>query len=460
MGARHSYPRWNREEAVRILGFAREKTDAYRADQRFDFDDFLTNVRKTYDAQEGTLYCVPLPQISQGDSSAVAPASWEQLLINPRTADKLFHHSTVTKLKRTDVTEGEKRWIDYDLVVRRTDRGDAVRTIHIRLDAQTRLPAQWDEESQDGTRATTQFDYPSKGPRTIYELGVPIAARVVDRMPSGDLARITLALKADRVRFDDYDAIVETRSNNPRIKFSYVSGLNMDVKRVRRRGTRYRVDALITAKPGLHDPKANEDLSKWWHDNRENFWSVPQLICDGHDHYFYRMVRERLGRGQEPDTDVVLLHKLPVESPADDPPATWPNLMSEFFCRPYLVATQTRDLQLDMKPKDGPEGTWPVIDTSTGADRRGEICRYWFSPKFDFAARTAVIHVFERNTNKLAFIDTEEFDDFAPSPGGIWYPRTVRRTTTADGKFPQVTKYYLDFDVKLTDDLFQPVHTP
>ena len=438
-----------------------KKLAAYRADQRFGFEDFLTNVQKTYDAKEGAVYCIPLPQISQdGASTRLAPATWPQLLMNPRTADKLFHNETVTKLKRADVAEGDKRWIDYDLVVRRTDR-DAVRTIHIRLDAQTRLPAEWDEEFQDGTRTMTQFDYPSTGPRTIYELGVPKTARVVDRMPSGDLARIALALKAGRVRFDDYDTIVESRSSDPRIKVSFATGLNLNVKRVRRRGDCYRVDALIVSKPGLQEPKANEDMSKWWHDNREKFWSVPQLICDGRERSFYRMVRDRLVPGQEPDTDVVLLHKWPVEGSADDPPATWPQLMPEFFCRPYLVATDTRELQLDTKPTDGPGGTWRVIDTSTSADRGGEQCRYWFDPKFDLAARKSVTHVFDQKSNKLAFIDTEEFEDFSRSPGGIWYPRTVRRTTKTEEKFPQVTKFYLDFDVKLSDDLFQPpVRTP
>jgi len=437
-----------------------KKLAAYHVDRRFGFDDFVTKVSKTFDAQEGTLYCVPLPQLFQEDSQRLAPAAWEQLLMNSRTADKLFHNETVAKLKRTNVVERGKRWIDYDVVVRRTDRRDTVRTIHIRLDGQTRLPTRWDEELQDGRQVMTRFDYPSTGPRDIYDLGVPKTARVVDRIPSGDLVHVASALKAGRVRFDDYDAIVENRSTDPRIKVSYAAGLNMNVRRVRRRGGRYRIDALVIAKPALQEPKPNADMAKWWHDNRENFWSVPNLICDGQERYFYRMLRDRVVPGQKPDTEVVLQTQLPVDGSADDPPATWPQLMPEYFCRPYLEATNTRDLHLDTKPTDGPAGTWRVIDTSTSTDRGGELYRFWFDPKLDFAARKTITRVFEHESSKLAYIDTDEFDDFAQSPSGIWYPRTGRRTTTTDERFPQVTKFYLDFDVKLSDDLFQPVHTP
>lgn len=437
------------------------KLVAYRAGQRFGFEDFLTKVSTTYDTKEGTVYCVPLPQISTADSTArFAPATWPQLLMNPRTADKLFHNETVTKLKQTDVEEGHKRWIDYDLVVRPTGRGDAVRTIHIRLDAETRLPARWVDELPNGTRTTTQFDYPQTGPASIYALGVPQTARVVDRMPGADLARIAAALKAGRVRFDDYDAIVDCRPTTPQIRVSYATALNMNVKRVRRRGNRYRVDALIVSKPGVQEPKANEDMSKWWRDNRENFWTVPQLICDGHDRYFYRMLRDVVVPGKEPDTEVVLQHKSPVQGAANDLSVPWVHLMPEFICRPYLVATRSRELQLDRRPAGGPPGAWQVIDSSTSGKNRGELSRYWFDPKLDFAARKALSHVFDHASHKLAYVDTQEFDDFARSPGGTWYPNTVRRTTQAGEKFPEVTKFYLNFAVKLTDDLFQPVHTP
>ena len=51
------------------------------------------------------------------------------------------------------------------------------------------------------------------------------------------------------------------------------------------------------------------------------------------------------------------------------------------------------------------------------------------------------------------------------SPQGIWYPTLMRHISVIERNgekktIETITRHYLDFDVKFTDDLFKPVERP
>ena len=46
--------------------------------------------------------------------------------------------------------------------------------------------------------------------------------------------------------------------------------------------------------PDVEAPAEGADMAKWWNENREKFWSVPMLICDGRTYTTYLMVDDRL----------------------------------------------------------------------------------------------------------------------------------------------------------------------
>jgi hypothetical protein len=51
------------------------------------------------------------------------------------------------------------------------------------------------------------------------------------------------------------------------------------------------------------------------------------------------------------------------------------------------------------------------------------------------------------------------------SPHGIWYPTRIRHSSVIEHKgkkhnIETVTRHYLDFDVRSSDDLFKPVNRP
>ena len=61
-----------------------------------------------------------------------------------------------------------------------------------RVDPNTELLSlvRWECDTKGQHIATEcRFDYPEKGPADVYDLGVPKTAKLVDRVPTADLAR-------------------------------------------------------------------------------------------------------------------------------------------------------------------------------------------------------------------------------------------------------------------------------
>ena len=107
------------------------------------------------------------------------------------------------------VADAGHRWLDYHLTVAEPGSGHPVRML-FRVDAVTKLPSLSRIERQhEGKPSTveTQFDYPDAGPADLYALGVPRAAKRVDRVLVGDLKRIVETIRAGRVRMDNYRAV-------------------------------------------------------------------------------------------------------------------------------------------------------------------------------------------------------------------------------------------------------------
>lgn len=426
----------------------------------FRYHDRQLEVTTQYDSEEGIVYRVPELKLPGDEQRAYQDAQvFEQLLMDQNDAAHAFPGEKVVQGGKKELTENGKRWIEYAFTLERRYEPLTSRAMTVRVDAESRLLHSWTIRESHGLTAVTRFDYPDSGPADIYALGVPRSAKIVDRIPRGDLARIDAAMKAARRRFDDYDAIVVQHTEGRRTSYERLT--NLSVKRVRRRGGQLRVDMLLTAKPGLEPPKPDADMSRWWKENREKYWSVPLQVCDGTTVYFYLMVDDRLRPDQAPNTAVELRSKRAMRLPADDPPVEWPHLMPEHYSHPHLWTSEAkREITLDADPGDGPEGSIRLIVTESEGlyDRpAGERYRYWIDPELGYALRKSVSTVFEPRSSEIAYIDTVEFDQFAQSPGGAWYPTVATRTTTRPEGIRQVTEFYLDFDSELPDEVFQPV---
>ena len=152
-----------------------------------------------YDAKEGTIYRVPSLRLREGRfTEARLPGLLDRIIADKADSRDLFYGERVVKAERHEEEQNGKQWLDYLIHLERIDNSSLNRTMRIRLDRATQLPELWEERRVNGAAAVTRFDYPDSGPRNIYELGVPKTAKLIDRVPKGDLARIVAAQKADR----------------------------------------------------------------------------------------------------------------------------------------------------------------------------------------------------------------------------------------------------------------------
>jgi hypothetical protein len=122
-------------------------------------------------------------------------------------------------------------------------------------------------------------------------------------------------------------------------------------------------------------------------------------------------------------------------------------------------------VELDPHPADSPADSLLVQYLATDAlkqDRAFRDCRYWVDPAKGYVTRRYVL-ADARNPDGSASTDTYTMEELERSPRGIWYPTLVRRKVTqvpppdAPNYVDEtVTRYFLDFDAGITDELFRP----
>ncbi len=177
--------------------------------------------------------------------------------------------------------EGGRQWLDYRLTVRHSKVPDPMYLL-FRVDPKTMLPHLCRVEGKwQGKSVTTEqrLDYPAQGPASVYELGVPQTAKLVDRVPSDDIVRILETIRAGRQRMDDYRATVVDRMDDP----DNLWWINERPMMFYRKGDKTRVDnALWTGDyPFVDKPADGANMEKWWRKRAEDFVFCPFYITHG-----------------------------------------------------------------------------------------------------------------------------------------------------------------------------------
>lgn len=323
------------------------------------------------------------------------------------------------------------------------------------VEADSQLLLTMEEQHSSGLRTHTVFDYPDSGPTDVYAIGVPRDTEVIDRIASSDVQKIAADWSKARVDFDDYDLISVQVPEG--LNSSVVTGLNASIKRVRRKGQLYRVDMLLKAKDSLEPPEPNENMDEWWAANRDQYWSVPMLICDGSKIVTYKMVSSRIGKGK-PNLAVRIRSEHPVNGVGEDRPVSWPHLMPEYACRPHLWTTiPDRQFEFEPIPEDGPDGSVRLVVSKPDAFVSPERHRYWMNAEKDCVVTNVVQPVFRDHGAEVAYIDQEVHSDFRQSPSGFWYPtKTVR--TAGESARSQIRTFHVTFTGTLDETLFDPAH--
>ena len=419
-------------------------TNSISASRRGDaseYHDLALRIVMKYVPADGAIYRLRAsPELPKQD-----PDFFRDLLETKGPAKSPFPGMDLVAQRRREVVENGRAWVDIELTLK-VIGGDRKQDLTFRVDPVTKLPHSCVFQSIEGPIGTTLFDYPDRGPTDLYDLGVPRTAKVVDRLPADDLDAVLAGLKAGRVRFDDYRAIMEWGGH--------------DIKRVYRKGRKWRAELMLPSrKPGPQFPP-NADTA-WWKAHQNDYMFMVQAICDGERVYYYGPE----GTSFMPDAKGPPRPKLLMEqaiNPSDDPFMPWPDLFAEHVGHPAVwLPTDDREFTLEAKPTDGPPETIRirVRDSHLPENQPPDLYKLWIDPKQNYLALRAESSVFEPTADrprKLAYIDTKVIESVARSPGGHWYPtRVVRKTSNSEVQ--QVSRYLLEFDAALPDELFKPL---
>ncbi|MHC5537948.1 hypothetical protein ACYOEI_06920, partial [Singulisphaera rosea] len=265
--------------------------------------------------------------------------------------------------------------------------------------------------------------------------------------PGDYLDRILAGLKAGRNRFDDYRAIM----------LFGVEGRIGDANRVWRKGRKWRIDQLFAR--SLEWPSEALTDPSWWATHQDDYASVASAICDGEKIRYYRLAEGNLNPGFK-ELPPVSLAMTQAINPSDDPLMPWAHMMPEQIGHPSVwQPSDDREFVLEPKPDDGPPGTIRVRVRNTHATdpKFPDLYRLWVAPNEGYLSMKTETAVFSgANSSKVEYIDTTTLEDLKRSPAGYWYPGRVRRKTS-NSSGVQVTRFFLDFDVKIPETLFQPL---
>jgi hypothetical protein len=322
------------------------------------------------------------------------------------------------------------------------------------------------EGHHDGKPAVLeiQFDYPENGPADIYAVGVPKTAKLVDRVPEGDLKLIVESLNAGRARMDNYRAVFVTQYDRANDEW-----WNAFPEMFYRKGDRYRRDFLVAGQLRFRTPQPapDVDLRTWWLERAKLFRFYPEYVQRGQKAYSSN-TKSVVDPDGSQHQEIVSVHTFMNDlKPGDLIPVDY-SMRPEFACRPPMgIGNPDQEPILDLHPAEGPAGCILLTVRHTSKDGRvnekgvglPDGQRFWLDPQRDYIVvrwETAM----RDGTGKETVSNSQIVEETARSPQGIWYATKIRRKNAVhhqDGtESDLIYKIYVDFDADLPDELFEP----
>jgi hypothetical protein len=426
---------------------AEREVAASRDDDRICFDNYPEKSRYTYDTRKKTLVREP--------ESRVDREQWQSML---NLFDAVFHGDATlsnplpgTQLvgqKHRTLTEAGRSWTDYQLDLTADSAG--VR-LTFRVDPRTRLPKSMafvstphsDAPKMASIEAEFVFDYPEQGPADIYALGVPRSARVDDRVPHGELARLLDGINNSRDKFPQTYLAAVSRGNAKALpQFIWRKG-----EKWRREYRFPRTPEDRAAFKRLSPPPAGPQAAVWWKETTKNWRAMPMEICDG------AAIYAQVGKTEKDEWKKIengaslrlISNYLPERAGYPLPPG------SAWSC----------SIDLDMHPSSGPPGTVlltsrPAADAATHV----RLSRFWVDPAKSFLGVRQEYSDVDPKAGPNRGIDTYSVDGIAQAPNGVWYPTVIHwKSTTGTGSkeesSEQTWTYSIDFTTDIPDALFR-----
>ena len=454
----------------------RNDVSGSRSDDWIEFHDHTLGVHYSYDVGKRVLYRMPeyIPRRSNhyaltaetlrlllhGERPVGEPVKLMELL--GRSGAKLeFIDQSMQKVDQ----DGQK-WLDYHLTIRYSDLPEPVELL-FRVDPESKLPRLVriaGKLNGQPMANETHFNYPENGPASVYELGVPQSAKLVDRFPSDDVVRILEKLRDGRRRMDNYRVLVASRRDGD--NYWWLNELPMVIYR---KGDNFRVDFAggVGARAKVDKPADDVDLEKWWWKRAAEFVLYPVYITRGSTTFSITThVAKRSDGSKQLQVESVKQWQT-IDRPGESIPPYY-SRQPEFVCRPPLgIPSQVFEPVLDPSPTDGPAGTVLLRVRRAGrvpkapnpADDKlppsADVYRFWLDPAREFAVvRWDMLVV--GDSGKEEVLSSTVVEQLKQSPKGVWYATRFRVKAVPPVESDQVFDIYVDFDVDLPDSLFEP----
>jgi hypothetical protein len=449
----------------------RSAVAANRDSSRVVYEDSNSGVRQEYDPKQNEIYRLSSTDVSRKEIRS-AQTMFSQLFRGSERLEPNFAGVPIVKQQRRRVTDQGREWIEYTLSL---DYGPQRGSIVIRVDAQTLLPASM--EFSDAAEPTAQsrpqvrfaLDYPEQGPADVYALGVPRSAKLIDRVPKPELARVLDGVKSSRQRFaDSYYAIVfETHETDGQSETQWPAAV---LSQVWCKGDCWRVEQGF-ARSRVHVPAevlaAGAGKMTWWKEHLKDYDFEPSAVCDGKAIYAPKGPRRNEQRTPQNTVWEVWANVNHAEArmrAASFGPAG--HYMPELYAYPCGISAPYRDnsVELDPSPSVGPAGALLLKYGYRGSMANAiSSCRYWVDP-----ARSYVTLRYElgepvgpKAGPGARGPDTYVAEGLAQAPSGIWYATVVRRLGAGAPAATQknastVIRFFVDFKADMPESLFKP----
>jgi hypothetical protein len=427
-----------------------------RSGEEISFFDDRLRISYHYKPQEKVLYRLPASAQDLGQGEQFL-AMFQGLFRGDSELKAGLPGMVLKDQKRIQTEKDGRKWDQYELHFQIPSHPDVDMHMTFLVDAQTRLPRSMTMTGRPGQSLEWNFDYPENGPADIYALGVPKDAKLIDRVPTGDMPRMLAAMQAGRDRFDDFHAIV-VRSSSP----DSFGGPGQEIPMlflVWKKGNRWRVEIGVGVgeflRAGFSPNKDNKEVVR--EACKATFFDSIE-VSDG------KVVYEgSLGenRGSFKSVGTADQGSWRFRGALEAMPANW--CYPESFPPPNDRTEET----VDLKPTDGPPNTIMVTSHLLQA-RENEIPyqRFWLDPARDYAVvRYDILNADPANKVPTTQVSQHLMDQWEQTPGGIWYPTRAgqgslwkERKPDSRGVMPYVEWYhfFLDFQAEMPDDLFKP----
>lgn len=447
-------------ETIESWSSATLQIDAWRIGGNFHFVNYKTGIQESYNAKRKTITRSSLGKRERSQLKELqgwsemfsAIASGEGSVNSPAPEVQMVSQSS------RQVERDGKRWIEFEIKILGPGQ-DIPHALVFLVNPKARLIRSM-EVSHPDENFKTEFSYPKTGPQSIYDLGVPKSAKLIDLRPSDEIQSLIDGVRSSAEKFGPYIALNVMQDPDAPWYVGTPQKVWADGKKMR-----MEYGIVDPATKAFQKPGPDADATQWWSERWEQLWHVVVEVSDGKQGYSNVAQPKDWGTTEKPHPVTWDTKNWPEPKWRSFELDDWPIAVagSPLF---YAYSPDTRQRGrgntkaiLDATPENGPPGT--VLLTCTVESENPESAsteRFWIDPK-----RSHIVMKYELIHGPLPGTDryTVTIKELEKSTRGIWYPTLVshKTSTEKDGKTTEMetlTRHYFDFDAAFPKGVFEP----